>query len=845
MTAELSGETYEHWVYDSKDQVPFRHVDHLGLGSFGIVDKVQRTSGPFQGKVYARKVLFLPKNTSERERVLASIQNEVRIAKSVRHRHVVRLIETYLCGKKYAMIMTPAAEENLREYLSRVDGSLLDPGVQELRERIPPWFRCLVSAVTYLHAQDIRHRDIKPLNILIRNGNILLTDFGAAMRLPGETIPVETGTRGTKKYCAPEMAKGYRSGRPADIYSLGVVFLEMLSVHSGFKELARSSDLPQSNSSQSNAGSIDSQSNASNVDIVSQWIGSLKNTPRDAPWYAAVLFLCRNMLQIERGQRPTADAVRLCWSYQPFSALPPTPCECSKSPDGPDRYRIEGVNKALRKASGNGHKLAVCLLIENGAAINHSGALILASREGQRDIVQILLEKGGGVEERDKRGGTALHAAAERGRDEVVLLLLKKGADIRAKDNGEQTALHRAASRGHEAAVQLLLSKSANVAAKDNDGWTALHVAAKNGHEGAIQLLVGGGADVEAKDNNKLTAQSLAERPGHTTAAQLLARLLAERKDKVETKKDGIGSRLLSRKRKHSEASSTYRTPHLPPENPPPQIRPPNQLGLLPTPPSSSEDTLPHPQPRQEPGQFPAPPLSLEDPPSNHRPFQDPDLLLTPPSSSEDPPSHLQRRQVAGKLSASPSSPEDPSPNPRPSQGPDLLPTPPPSADDSPPRLPPVQGPGPPFALSQPLKNPSPSQPQPHQGIGSRLSLVSPPKDPPPPHSLPYQRQDSPPIPPPPPKDLPPQPQPPLHRATDQPPTQLLSQSSPSTQTPPRNEPDRFHTSLPPHQCHSSQFLSQEDLRDFYFPAIHRNDTDLTKRNTLDSATSADALATE
>ncbi|KAI9854230.1 MAG: hypothetical protein M1813_001315 [Trichoglossum hirsutum] len=786
MTDEPPGETHEHQNYDSEARVPYRRIELLGLGSFGVVDKVERTSGPLRGQVYARKILRLPVGVSQREEKQVSIQNEVKIAKSVRHPHAVRLIETYLCRREYAMIMTPAAEENLREYLGRVDGTPLDPGVQELRERIPSWFRCLVSVVAYLHAQKIRHRDIKPSNILIRNGDIFLTDFGTAMKFPGETIPTETETRGTKRYQAPEVAKGHRSGRPADIYSLGVVFLEMLSAHSGFREPAGSSDLRQSN---------DSQSYASEVDRVSQWIGLLKNVSRDAPWYLTVLFLCRNMLQVERGQRPTADALRLCWSYQPFLALPPTPCECSKSLDNPDRYSVGGTNEALRKALGNGHKLAVYLLIENGTEFGYSGALVVASGEGQMDVVQMLLEKGAYIEAQDKHGRTALHAAAERGRDEVVLLLLNKGSDIRAKDNDDQTALHRAASNGNEATVQLLLSGLANATDKDNDGWTALHVAAKNGHEGVIQPLVGGGADLEAKDNNGLTAHCLAERAKHSAVARLLVRLLVEKREKAETKKNGKGPRLWPRKRRHSQASSAHRTPPPPPEGPPPQDRLLYGPDPLLTPPSSPEDSAPHPHPRQGPGQ---------------------------------------------QLSAPPSSPADLPSNPRPSQGPDLLPTPPPSADDLLSCPQPRQGPGT-LPAPPPLPKNRPSQPQLNQGIASPQGPTSPPED-----SHPYlgahQRPDLSPALSPPPEGLS---QTSLPPALNPPPTKLLSQLGTSLQTEPCHETDPLHTPLPSYQCHSFQFISKENLRDFYFPAIHRKDTNPVKENTLDSVACAEELVPE
>ncbi|KAI9769040.1 MAG: hypothetical protein M1839_003803 [Geoglossum umbratile] len=183
-----------------------------------------------------------------------------------------------------------------------------------------------------------------------------------------------------------------------------------------------------------------------------------------------MLFLCQNMLQTSRDQRPTADDLRLCWSYQPLSAPLMTSCKCILFPDNLEHYSTEGINETLQRASGNGYELMVCLLIGRGADVNSKGVLQKASAGGFGIIVQILLEKRTDIEVKGNNGQTALRLAARYRHEATVRLLLEKGADIEAKGNNRQTALQLAARYRHEITVRLLLKKGANMELKDNNG---------------------------------------------------------------------------------------------------------------------------------------------------------------------------------------------------------------------------------------------------------------------------------------------------------------------------------------------------------------------------------------
>lgn len=126
--------------------------------------------------------------------------------------------------------MDPVAECDLEAYLDEI-------GIEQM-PTLRSFFGCLATALVYLHSHEILHLDIKPSNILIKRGNIFMADFGTAHDWSGRVRSTTWSSRPrTLPYMPPERENNPNApcNSATDIWSLGVVFLEMLSVLRGIK----------------------------------------------------------------------------------------------------------------------------------------------------------------------------------------------------------------------------------------------------------------------------------------------------------------------------------------------------------------------------------------------------------------------------------------------------------------------------------------------------------------------------------------------------------------------------------------------------------------------------------
>ena len=238
----------EHVEYTSRDEskIPLRSERMLGHGQSAIVDCVM-----CRRIRLARKTIFCSRSLKKTEAI-----SEVEHLHKLRHSHVVRVVGTYTIEKRLAILLYPAAQWNLAEFMDEVNkrSSSLRAKLSDDRyngprtqawigaEALATFFGCISNAVLFIHAHNIRHMDFKPGNLLVRptergqplfssTYKIYVADFGIA-RAYKSAAESETDSRiplFTRRYAAPEVVEQERRGFSSDIFSIGCVFVEMMA----------------------------------------------------------------------------------------------------------------------------------------------------------------------------------------------------------------------------------------------------------------------------------------------------------------------------------------------------------------------------------------------------------------------------------------------------------------------------------------------------------------------------------------------------------------------------------------------------------------------------------------
>lgn len=221
----------------------FIELEKIGKGGFGTVFKAYNK---LDSGIYAIKKINITKLSDQANNYYL---DEVKYLSKLSHQNIVRYYGTWIdCRMVHSLvelvlyIQMEFCDSSLETYLIDRNYSGINPDYQRERDI----FRQIVKGVKYIHKNNIIHGDLSTANIFLCNGIIKIGDFGLAKQSNTEQSNTEgnnteqsntqgnnieqvitTRSYGNRLYIAPERCKDHICSKRSDIYSLGIVFLEL------------------------------------------------------------------------------------------------------------------------------------------------------------------------------------------------------------------------------------------------------------------------------------------------------------------------------------------------------------------------------------------------------------------------------------------------------------------------------------------------------------------------------------------------------------------------------------------------------------------------------------------
>ena len=177
-----------------------------------------------QDTILDRKVAIkvLRGDLANDEKFIRRFQREALSASSLSHPNIVEMYDVGEDGGNHYIVMEYIEGKTLKQLLKKRGNLTVSEAVDIMLQ--------LTDGISHAHDSYIIHRDLKPQNIMIQeDGQIKITDFGIAMALNSTQLTQTNSVMGSVHYLPPEQASGKGSTIKCDIYSMGILFYELLT----------------------------------------------------------------------------------------------------------------------------------------------------------------------------------------------------------------------------------------------------------------------------------------------------------------------------------------------------------------------------------------------------------------------------------------------------------------------------------------------------------------------------------------------------------------------------------------------------------------------------------------
>lgn len=201
----------------------YKIIRKLGTGSYGCAHLALHI--PTDAKCVIKEIKISHMSSKE----LEEARREVEVLSSLSHPYIIHFRDSFEHDGRLLIVMDYCGGGDLHTLISNRKGVLFP------EDRVLDWFVQLCLAIKYIHDRRILHRDIKSQNVFLTDdGKVRLGDFGIA-KIMSSTSDLARTCIGTPYYLSPEMCENKPYNNKSDIWALGCVLYEMITLNHAFE----------------------------------------------------------------------------------------------------------------------------------------------------------------------------------------------------------------------------------------------------------------------------------------------------------------------------------------------------------------------------------------------------------------------------------------------------------------------------------------------------------------------------------------------------------------------------------------------------------------------------------